>query len=548
MDQPDWARIQQIYDLALPLPPAERTAFVAKACHGDQILANEVNELLQAHASSGDFLDSPLFEMGLKVISNAEDQIVGTIVNGRYRVIQVLAEGGMGKLYLAEDLNLHDQFVALKVLSQTLLPDQDAESRFRQEIEVLTRVKHPNVVQVLDAGRSPDDKPYVVMEYIDGLTLRSLIPSGGMDRQYAGSMLKDIGAALGHIHSQGIVHRDLKPENIMVQVFDDGTEVVKILDFGIAKVEDSMLTRLGDNVRIGTEPYMSPEQKRGEEITAASDIYAMAIVAYEMVNGKRPNNQPGTSLQPGRLSRKANKLILLGLAEDPAARPQSAKQYGEDLNRALTGHLEPIAITAAVVVLLSLLSFGLYTYFNRPAVPSEANKGVDYWLTVQPMHDGKEYGVAQKSNGKEDIFENGDKFQLNVRSLESGFVYIFNEGPSGFRLLHPRKTTNNGSATVGANQTVQCEWITFSGPAGSENFWIVWSVSPVGELEAAKTEALAHPQAGISEQTLATVKQFLKKKNAEVDAKVINYTKNRSEATVRARNDLVLTLAQFKHH
>lgn len=549
MDHRDWGRIQEIYDSALPLPPAERGAFVAKECHNDPALTNEVNKLLHAHDSSGDFLESSLFEMGLEVISKADDDLVGTIVNDRYRVEQVLAEGGMGKLYLAADSNLHDQPVALKVLSQTLLPDAAAENRFRQEVQALTLVKHPNVVRVLDAGRLSNGKPYVVMEYIDGVTLRSFIPSRGMDLKYAESLLKEIGAALGYIHNQGIVHCDLKPENIMIQVLEDGTEVVKILDFGIAKV-DSVLTGILDHVRIGTEAYMSPEQKHGDQITAASDIYAMAVIAYEMVNGKRPPDPASTPLRRGRLLRKAHKLILRGLSLEPADRPQSAKQFGEDLKKALVPSI-PIAIIATAVAILSLLSFGLYKYGNQPIVPLPASKGFDYWLIVQPMHDGREYGNSYKSNGDDDTFESGDRFQLNVRSLESGYLHIFNEMPPGtgnvsFRMVYPNKTTNNGSASIGGNQTFQSDWIAFGGPPGAENFWIIWSASPISELESAKNEALVHPQAGLSEPNLAKVKEFLNTTNAKVDARVTNY-KTRNEATVRARNDLVLTLVQFKH-
>lgn len=546
MDQPDWGRIQQIYDEALPLPPAERSAFVAKECRDNPALADHVNELLQAYESSSDFLDSPLFQMGLKVISNSDDDLVGTIVDERYRVIQVLAEGGMGKLYLAEALRLDDQLVALKVLTQSLLPDVEAERRFRQEVHALTRVKHQNIVRVIDAGKLPDGKPYIVMEYIDGVTLRSLIPGGGMDRKCAGLILKETGAALGHIHSQGIVHRDLKPENIMIEVSSEGSESVKIVDFGIAKVKDSVLTRTVGNVRIGTEAYMSPEQKHGDEITPASDIYTMALIAYEMINGKRPD-QASISLQPGRLSRKAYNLILRGLSDDPADRPRNARQYGEDLATALTSTKLPILPIAIAMVMLSLLSFGLYKYFTTP-IDLPPYKGYDYWLTVQPVRDGKDSGNAFKSNGDDDIFANGERFQLNVRSEHSGYLYIFNEGPSEFRLIYPSKAINNGSASIGANQTVQSDWLTFSGPAGAENFWIVWSISPVDELEPAKTEALTHPQAQLSDQRLANVKQFLNKMNAEVSARVTNYTKTRKETTVRARNDLVLTLVQFKHH
>lgn len=546
MAHPDWDRVQEIYNSALPLPPAERSAFIDRECQGDEALANEVNELLEAHASSGDFLDSPLFEMGLNVISNSEDELIGTIVDDRYRVIQVLAEGGMGKLYLAEDINLHDQLVVLKILSQTLLPDADAERRFKQEIHALTLVKHQNIVRVLGAGKLPGGKPYVVIEYIEGVTLRSLIPGAGMERTYAASVLRDMGAALGHIHNQGIVHRDLKPENIMIEVSSDGTESVKIVDFGIAKVKNSVVTSTVHNVPIGTLPYMSPEQKRGDEITPASDVYAMAVIAYEMVNGQRPPDQASTPLRRGRLTPKAYNLILRGLSDKPADRPRNAKQFGADLSAALGKSDLPVWLkVAAGVLIVALLGYGIFLFIDNPPPLSPA-KGFDYWLTVQPMRDGKEYGERYKTNGDEDTFENGDNFQLNVRGRESGYLYILSEGVTGFRLTYPNKTTNNGSASLGADQTVQLDWATFSGPAGAENFWIVWSVSPVAELEAAKNEVLAHPEARLSEQNLARVKEFLNKMNVEINARVTNY-KARAEATVRARNDLVLTLVQFKH-
>jgi Protein kinase domain/Domain of unknown function (DUF4384) len=548
MDRPDWVRIQEIYNSALRLPPAERSAFVDRECHGDPALANEVNELLKAHESSGDFLESPLFEMGLKAILDSEDELIGTIVGDRYRVIQMLAEGGMGKLYLAEALNLNNKLVALKVLSQTLLPDAEAERRFKKEIDALTRLDHPNVVRVRDAGKLDSGKPYVVMDYIEGVTLRSLIPTGGMEGTYAASLLKEIGAALDHIHNHGIVHRDLKPENIMIEVSGDGPESVKIVDFGIAKVENSVVTSTVHNIPIGTLPYMSPEQKRGDEITPASDIYAMAVIAYEMINGKRPLDQAATPLQRGRLSRKAYNLILGGLSTEPADRPKSAKQFGADLASALGTSSRPHWLKiAAGVLLVALVSYAIYSFVGLPPKPTSEPKGFDYWLTVQPMHEGKEYGDPQKSNGDEDVFENGDRFQLNVRSRESGYVYIFNEGTAAFRLIYPNKTTKNGSASVGANQTVQPDWLTFSGPAGAENFWIVWSVVPVAELESAKTEVLTHPEAKLSDQGLARVKEFLTTTNAQVKARVTNYTNTRQETTVRARNDLVLTLVQFKH-
>jgi hypothetical protein len=159
------------------------------------------------------------------------------------------------------------------------------------------------------------------------------------------------------------------------------------------------------------------------------------------------------------------------------------------------------------------------------------------------MRDGKEYQKPVKSNGDE-IFASGDKFQLNVSTTESGYLYIFNEGPlepgtASFKMIYPDRATNNGSASVGANQTVQCDWITFRGPAGAENFWIVWSDSPVRELELA-------PQQGFVGNYLVSVKEFLKALEAKVNSRTSHYSETQV-AIVRGKTDILVALAQFKH-
>ena len=551
MEHRDWGRIQEIYENALLLSGDERAAFVASKCKDDPTTENEVHALLHADESSGDFLESPAFEKGLKIISGADDEIVGTTVDGRYLVLGVLAEGGMGKLYLARDSNLHDRLVAIKAISQAFLPEPEARRRFNLEVQALTKIgQHPNIVTVHNTGELPDGRPYVVMEYVDGVTLRSLIPRKGMEIERAAYILKDIGTALGYIHNKGILHRDLKPENIMIQVLSDGTELVKIVDFGIAKVQDSLLGSTVQDVRIGTPAYMSPEQVRGEQVTTASDVYAMAILASEMITGQRPPDRSSLNSRSG-LPRRVQPLIVRGLSPNPADRPQSAKQYGDDLHGALLRRWDMPKVLAVVgaALIVTLLSYGIYRSIHQPSSSSVSRKGFDYSLMVQPMHDGKEDGPLRKSNGDE-TFDSGDKFQLNVSSSFSGFLYIFNEGApgsgDGFQLLYPKPTINGGSATFGANQTFASDWITFSGPPGAENLWIVWSTQQVGELESAKNEALKNPQARLTGASLTAVKEFLKTIKDKVNAKTMRF-KARSEATVRANSDLVPTLVQIEH-
>ena len=186
-----------------------------------------------------------------------------------------------------------------------------------------------------------------------------------------------------------------------------------------------------------------------------------------------------------------------------------------------------------------------------PPLPLSQSKGFNYWLTVQRTRDGKDYEAPYKSNG-DDTFDEGDKLRLNVMSLEAGYLYIFNEGPpeptrTSFIMIYPKKEINDGSASVGDNHTVQirldylsrsCRHGQLSGLSGP--------ISPVSELESARNEALKHPQAGLTDQNLVRVKEYLKNMDAEVDARAAKYRATQ-EVQVRNRNDIVLTLAEFKH-
>ena len=350
-----------------------------------------------------------------------------------------------------------------------------------------------------------------------------------------------------------------------------GTDSIVLIDFGIAKVRDSLVgPTTVDGASAGTLPYMSPEQLNGEEITAASDIFSMAVIAYEMVTGVRPFNattasqlidmqRAGVRVNPGdlrpNLPPRAQEIILHGLSFKRQHRPLSADQFCDELAAALKvrggphvapGIPWPKYLTIALG--LAVISFGIYWYWKREI--KDHNRSFNYFLTVQEMHDGKPYKEAFKSNGEE-TYDNGAQFQLTVSTLVPAYLYIFNERPSqaneaSFTMVYPNQTVNNGSASVGANQPVQSRWFTFTGPAGAENFWFVWSTSPVSELETATSEAAKHPEGALTGQTLLAVKQFLIAKQAEIHATTYHYNANQT-AVVRAKRDFLVTLAQFKH-
>jgi serine/threonine-protein kinase len=565
MKPPNGNRIEEIYHAALALPASERTAFVENACASDADLFRNVISLLQAYDSSSGFLDEPVWNL-----HSEPDNPVGTTIDRRYEVEKELGHGGMSQVYFARDLNLQRQPVVIKVLSQALVDEPYARQKFDQEVEALLRIRHSGVVRVQDAGKLVDGRPYIVMEYVDGEPLRPLIRSEGMDLRRAASILKQIGEALKHVHEKGIFHRDLKPENIMLR---RGTDSVVLIDFGIAKVKDSAIAESTvEGESAGTVLYMSPEQLRGAEVTAASDVYSMAIITYEMVTGRRPfrpNSGPellklqeaGVRVKPRQLredlSTNAQTILLTALSFEPMARYQSAREFGDKLAQALLDSPVPPSpkqrwkvVTTSLLVLagVALLSYGIYKYTSG-SINGRPPHTFTYWLTVQRMRDGEDYEEPFKANDT-GIFESGDKFRLNVSSPDPGYVYVINEGPSepdtNFKLAYPRKSTNNGSATLGANQSIELEWIVFRGPPGAENFWIVWSVAPVSELESAKMEAFNHPSGGLTSQTLVTVREYLKAKQSEIKVEPRRYKEN-PRTVVKGKGEILVMLVQINH-
>jgi tRNA A-37 threonylcarbamoyl transferase component Bud32 len=276
----------------------------------------------------------------------------GMTLDNRYAIRKELGQGGVGAVYLARDLKLHDKPVVIKILLEKSLQNSWVVQKFQQEKEALARVDHPGVVGILDNGELPDGKPYLVMQFIDGVTLRSQIKPEGIPLERAADLIKQIGRALKAAHDKGIFHRDLKPENIMLQSYGGGEEQVKIIDFGIAKLKDSVVApSTVTGATAGTVSYMAPEQLSGRPVSAAMDIYAMGAIAYELVTGRKPFNpetgfellemqRSGVRIKPSdlrpSLSEEASQMILRALSFDPKERSQNARELGDQLARALS--------------------------------------------------------------------------------------------------------------------------------------------------------------------------------------------------------------------
>jgi eukaryotic-like serine/threonine-protein kinase len=224
----------------------------------------------------------------------AQDDIdVGSVLRETYEIVGVLGRGGMGTVFLARHLRLPGKQVAVKVL-QGAIASPELHQRFRREAEIVSRLGHPNVVEVLDFNTLEHGTPYLVLEFLRGESLHKRLKRGPLDKDTAFSIIRQVGSALQTAHKAGIVHRDLKPDNIFLVPTDAGgvvAERVKLLDFGISKMADSdssLKTR--DAVLIGTPQYMAPEQALGKNSTidARTDVFALGCIVYEMLSGRGP--------------------------------------------------------------------------------------------------------------------------------------------------------------------------------------------------------------------------------------------------------------------
>ncbi|MFI7463218.1 Stk1 family PASTA domain-containing Ser/Thr kinase [Nonomuraea sp. NPDC049646] len=274
------------------------------------------------------------------------------LLGGRYELDGVVGRGGMAEVYRARDIRL-DRIVAIKTLRSDLARDHTFQARFRREAQSAASLNHPAVVAVYDTGEDVTDGtpvPYIVMEYVDGRTLRDLLRQ---DRRLlperAAELVDGILRALDYSHRGGIVHRDIKPANVMITRAGD----VKVMDFGIARaMADSAATMTQTAQVIGTAQYLSPEQARGERVDARSDIYSTGCVLYELLTGQPPftGDSPVAiayqhvreePIPPSQIDREipawADAIVLKAMAKDPAHRYQNAGEMRADIQRAMSG-------------------------------------------------------------------------------------------------------------------------------------------------------------------------------------------------------------------
>jgi serine/threonine protein kinase len=344
------------------------------------------------------------------------------VIRGKYRILGKVGQGGMGTVYKALHLAF-GELRALKVIAPELLHDQLFVERFKHEAVITRKLQHPNAVRVDDIDEAEDGRPFIVMEFIQGKSLKKLIQEEGpLPVSRVCSIIKQVASALDAAHRLGMAHRDIKPDNIALTENPEG-ELVKVLDFGIAKVKEARLgaasgmTLTGTGVVIGTPQYMSPEQakgKRGDELDGRSDLYSLGVVMYEMLTAALPFKadstmemlmahieqppQPIRALRP-ELDESIASLTMRLLEKDPARRPANANALIEELEAAEKG-IAPLGATRVVqpkavaspgkrprwgiwigiaVLLVALGGGGAYFFSRHPSspvkVPASATPG-----------------------------------------------------------------------------------------------------------------------------------------------------------------------------
>jgi len=607
-----WQQISRIFKSAILLDNEARAAYVESQCGRDDSLRVEVEKLIDSHgkADADEFMNGVAAEAAAPLLTNDEVRRQEILNKGQrfgsYIILDSLGSGGMGEVYLARDTRL-DRTVALKVLSPDITEDKRRMQRFRQEAKVASSLNQSNILTVFEFGEV-DGLTFLATEYIDGETLRDHLHG---KRLRLGEMLDismQVLAALDAAHEARIVHRDIKPENVMLRRHD---QVVKVLDFGLAKVTENRYPtlehdsdpeaitefRTAPGVIMGTINYMSPEQAQAKEIDERTDIWSTGVIMYEMVTGKQPFRGSTTShtivqileKDPVPLTKlveapaELERIVMKAIAKKPGERYQTAKDMLTDLRRLkkrlemdaeldqtaslvvpakkdLRRQKKQVAVVVAIEIAVALAAiFGVTLWksshkttsplVTTPEAPAE--RTLTYWITVQKFKNNNPYQDPFTLAG-EINFEANYHIRVNVRSPQSGYLYILNEGPASgspeYNVVFPTSTANNGASLVPAGETVlipKTSWLRFDKQQGVEKLWLVFSEDVLTELEPIKKFAGIETGGLITDPALnKSIKDLLDRNSATKPA----VEKGDSLTTLKAGGKLLIYPIKLEHH
>jgi serine/threonine protein kinase/tetratricopeptide (TPR) repeat protein len=352
-----WQQVERLYHSVVAKDLSERSNFLVEACAGDEELRREVESLLAYEDRAVTFIESPALDIAARMMADEDSRTVrvGETFN-QYRIVSQLGAGGMGEVYLADDSRLR-RSVALKFLPAALTKDKKHLHRFEVEARAIAAMSHPNACTIHEVIQTEDGRHCIVMEYVEGMSLRERMTSGPIKVNETLDIAIQIASALASAHAAGIVHRDIKPENVMLR--RDG--YVKVLDFGLAKLADTRFDIGNSQVEtraielkttpgmvMGTVAYMSPEQARGLSVDVRTDVWSLGVVLYEMVAGRKPflgetatdviisivQREPDSLSKAPIETRPLHRIVMKALAKDPNERYQTAEELVRDLKSA----------------------------------------------------------------------------------------------------------------------------------------------------------------------------------------------------------------------
>jgi serine/threonine protein kinase len=532
---------------------------------------------------------------------------------GAYVILDVLGEGGMGEVYLAKDTRL-DRTVALKVLSEEISADRRRMQRFRQEARIASSLNQPNILTIYEFG-DVGSLTFLATEFVDGDTLRHYIRNTRLKLPEILDISIQMLAALDVAHEAGIVHRDIKPENVMIRRRDNVVKVLdfglaKLTEKGATSTSagsgsgDDMPTEVKTvpGTLMGTVNYMSPEQTQAHKVDERTDIWSTGAIIHEMVTRTLPFKGTTTShtivqilekdlvplsqLAKEPVPPELERIVSKALSKNPDERYQTAKDMLIDL-RSLRKRIDVeaeigrssspttsreavavkktddrskqkrvVAITLIGMLIVAAVFFGISVWRasrarqgTPPAVPAE-ERTLAYWVTVQKFRDGKPYQepfiLASEIN-----FELDYHIRINVRSAQSGHLYILNEGPATepeYVVLFPSSTANNGSALLKSEQLVQIPeetWFKFDAEQGVEKVWFVFASEAIADLEALKRFANKTDRGLIADVNQRTaVREFLSKHAAPAPKS----EKQEKQTVVTTPGKVLVHSIKLEHH